>query len=349
MDEDVGKQKIDEELGVFINPKTDFGFHRVFSNQKMMISFLNEVVMPEEKTCGQITSVSYLPSEHFGELEDEHHVIFDTRCRTGEGEDVVVEMQNARPMNFGSRLIFYSTYPIRSQAPPRKRKRKGKNGKKPQKWYYDLKAVYMVAIVNFPMLKGKKTKDIVIDWVRLMSVKTKQCFSDKLNFVIVDLTKFNKEESELKTLQDCWLYTLKHAEKLKERPKKIKNKLFIDLYECILQTNKLTQEEMEIYNKSVIEMKNLGLFTDYAKMEGIEIGRIEGIGIGEKRGIEIGRNEGIGIGRSEGIGIGEKRGIEITQIQTVIAAANKGISLEDISDFTGLSVKQIYKILSNKK
>ncbi|MDR1339198.1 MAG: hypothetical protein LBK58_03995 [Prevotellaceae bacterium] len=76
-------------------------------------------------------------------------------------------------------------------------------------------------------------------------------------------------------------------------------------------------------------MKNLGLFTDYAKMEGIEIGRIEGIEIGEKRGIEIGRSEGI----------------KITQIQIVIGAANKGISLEDISDFTGLSVKQIHNIL----
>jgi predicted transposase/invertase (TIGR01784 family) len=240
-------------------------------------------------------------------------------------------MQNARPMNFANRLIFYSTYPIRNQAPARKRKEK--NGEKPQLWHYDLKAIYIVAIVNFPMLGGKTSEDIVIDWVQLMSVKTKRRFSDKLNIVIVDLTKFDKSESELKTLRDYWLYTLKHAETLIKRPENMKNELFMDLYDDILRTNKLTQEEMKAYNNSVMELKNLSLFTDYAKMEGMEIGEKRG----EKRGIEIGEKRG------------EKRGVEIAQIQIVISAADKGISIDDISGFTGLSVERISNILENRK
>jgi predicted transposase/invertase (TIGR01784 family) len=310
MKKDNDKQESDEVLlGEFIDPKTDFGFHKVFSNPDMLISFLN-AVLPEEKQNGKITSVSYLPVEHFGDSEDDRHVIFDTHCKTSEGEDIVIEMQNARPMNFGNRLIFYSTYPIREQAP--KRKRKGKNDKEePGQWYYDLKAVYTVAIVNFPM-----RSDTMIDWIKLMSVRTKQCFSNIVNFIIVDLTKFDRAETELKTLRDYWLYTIKHAETLKERPVTIRNELFIDLYD-ILRINKLTSNEMKAYNSSVIKMEDVGLFTTYSKLEGIEIGRNEGI--------------------------------EITKTQIVISADDRGISVEDIAGFTDLSVEQVRNILANRK
>jgi hypothetical protein len=86
-----------------------------------------------------------------------------------------------------------------------------------------------------------------------------------------------------------------------------------------------------------MELKNLSLFTDFAKTEGMEIGRNEGR--------KIGRNEGIKIGEKRG----EKRGMGIALAQVVINAAGTGMPVKDISDFTGLSVKQIYKILSNKK
>jgi predicted transposase YdaD len=116
---------------------------------------------------------------------------------------------------------------------------------------------------------------------------------------------------------------------LKDRPEEIRNKLFIDLYDYILPTNKLTEEEMKEYNNSVMELESLSLFTDYAKMEGIKIGRNEGI--------EIGRNAG----RNEGI--------EIAFTQIVINAAQKGMSLADISSITALSVEQIRNILNNRK
>ncbi|MDR1170800.1 MAG: hypothetical protein LBK97_08215 [Prevotellaceae bacterium] len=54
MDKDNDSQKIDKEsLGIFINPRTDFGFHRIFSHADMLKSFLNEV-FAEEKESGNI-------------------------------------------------------------------------------------------------------------------------------------------------------------------------------------------------------------------------------------------------------------------------------------------------------
>lgn len=327
MENEVGKQESFEELvGVFIDPKTDFGFKRVFGNEEMMISFLNEVISGEKKDIC-ITAITYLSTEQFGIVPEERRVIFDTYCKTDRGEEVVVEMQNAHPLNFANRLIFYSTYPVRNQAP--ERKRRGKNGEKTQPWYYDLKAIYIVAIINFSLSKDDAAKDVVIDWIRLMSLKTKQTFSDKLNFVIVDLTRFNRKKEELKTRQDFWLYTLKHAETLQERPEEINDEIFINLYDNILRTNKLNSEEMKAYNNSVLELKNLGLFVNYAKMEGMEIGEKRGMEIGKKRGMEIGKNEAYN--------------------KIVLNAADKGMSAEDISTLTDLPVEQVCNILKNKK
>ncbi|MDR1525248.1 MAG: Rpn family recombination-promoting nuclease/putative transposase [Tannerella sp.] len=316
------KCKFSEGPGVFINPRTDFGFKRVFNNASMMKSFLNSVIMVERPGYS-VREVTFLPAEHFGETRMEHIVITDTRCRIETGEDILVEMQNAQPKNFVERLLFYSTYLIRSQAP--KRRRKGEDREKEKPWNYDLKAVYAVAIVNYPMIKSVAAKGMVIDRIKLMHEDTGEVFSDKLNFVIVDLTKFDKKEEELETQEDFWLYSLKHAETLAKCPDRMKEDEAIrELYD-ILRTNKLTPEEMKAYYDNVISMEKISLFTDHAKEEGIEIGK------------------------EEGIEIGEERGIEIATVRFVINAAGRGIPAEEIAGITELTVGQVQTILRNKK
>jgi predicted transposase/invertase (TIGR01784 family) len=306
-------------MEVFINLRSDFGFKKVFNDSRMMMSFLNSVIAKKiQKEDFHVTSLTYLPVEHFGENENERRVIVDSRCRINTGEDIVIEMQNARPLNFTNRLIYYENYLIHDQMPLRKRSGTGakKESVTTKTVRYNMKPVYLIAIVNFPMIKGKSTNKLTIEWIQLISHDTNQVWSDNVNYIVVDLTKFKKTAEELTTLEDYWLYTLKYAETLHERPKTINDELFIELYENILRINKLTPEEMKAYNTSVLDMKNLGLFTDYARMEG------------EKR--------------------GEKRGEARGKIEVVLKAASKGMSIEDIADLTNFSPEQIRKILSEQ-
>jgi hypothetical protein len=94
---------------------------------------------------------------------------------------------------------------------------------------------------------------------------------------------------------------------------------------------------MKTYGDSVMKMEDMGLFTTYSRLEGIEIGEKRGIKIGEKR------------GEKRGIEIGEKQGIEIANAKIVISAADKGASAESISDFTGIPIEQVRNILANRK
>ena len=59
--------------------------------------------------------------------------------------------------------------------------------------------------------------------------------------------------------------------------------------------------------------------------EGIALGRDEGIALGEARGVKLGRNEG----RNEGIAFTARRMLV------------RGVPLEQVADFTGLSLGEV--------
>ena len=58
-------------------------------------------------------------------------------CENENEEKFIIELQNVKQQYFKDRSIFYSTFPIQSQAP------------KGRKWDYYLNAVYTIGILNF--------------------------------------------------------------------------------------------------------------------------------------------------------------------------------------------------------
>ena len=106
-------RKIEER---YIRLLTDFGFKRIFGtdpNKELLINFLNSLFDGEEV----IKDVKYLNSENVGDVYTERKAIFDVYCENEKGEKFIVEMQNAYQTYFKDRSLFYSTFPIREQAP----------------------------------------------------------------------------------------------------------------------------------------------------------------------------------------------------------------------------------------
>jgi predicted transposase/invertase (TIGR01784 family) len=316
-DDDIAKTEESDDKGIFIDLKTDFGFKRAFhDNEETMISFLNAVMSGKRKD--RIESITFLSVEITGDKEEDRHAIFDVYCRTNSEEYFIVEMQFARPMNFMNRLAVYILRAGGMQV-PRRGVKQGSDGEKVVPWHYEMKAIYVIAITNFPMFTSNsaKYKDIVIDRLCLISSITKNIASNIINILLVDLTRFNKPPEELKTTLDYWLYTFRYAKTLTERPKEIKDDLFKNLYDNILRTNKLNPKEMQEYRESLKQNRDLSIFTDYSRMEGIAIG--------------------------------EKRGIAIGKAEIVLSLAENGFPVESIALFTKLSVEQVHTILQKKK
>ena len=243
----------------YISLLTDFGFKRIFGtkpNKDLLINFLNSLF----DGFHVIKDVKYLNSEHVGDVFAERKAIFDVYCENERGEKFIVEMQNAYQKYFKDRSLFYSTFPIREQAP------------KGAEWNFKLEHVYTVALLNFDLEEEAFDKNDINHDVGLLDKKTFKVFSDKLSFKYVEIEKFNKTEEELDTLYDKWLYVLKNLSRLDERPAALKEKVFTKLFEEA-EIAKFTPTELKEYEDSLKAYRDVKNSIDTA----LEKGREEGM------------------------------------------------------------------------
>ena len=243
----------------YISLLTDFGFKRIFGtkpNKDLLINFLNSLF----EGFQVIKDVKYLNSEHVGDVFAERKAIFDVYCENEKGEKFIVEMQNAYQKYFKDRSLFYSTFPIREQAP------KGAD------WNFKLDHVYTVALLNFDLEDEAFDKDDINHDVGLLDKKTHKVFNDKLSFKYVEIAKFDKTEDELVTLYDKWLYVLKNLSRLDERPAALKEKVFSKLFEEA-EIAKFTPTELKEYEDSLKAYRDVKNSIDTA----LEKGRVEGV------------------------------------------------------------------------
>ncbi|MDR3367314.1 MAG: Rpn family recombination-promoting nuclease/putative transposase, partial [Prevotellaceae bacterium] len=248
---------------VYINPLTDFGFKKVFGDKELLIAFLNDIIMPEEK----ITDISYCPTEQLGDWESERKAVYDLLCTNDKGESFLVEMQRARQEFFMDRLLFYSSFLIRNQAP------KGR-------WNFRLKAVYVVSLLNFVLYGAEADRHRIVSKVYLTEEATHAKFSEKLRFILIELPKFQKQQaSDLQSNTDIWLFCLKNINRLQDVPAEVEGRIFRRLFE-IAQIKKLTPKEMKAYHKSVLEYDDI--------VDALAFERKQSEERGEKRGIAIG-------------------------------------------------------------
>lgn len=148
-------------MGKFINPFTDVGFKRIFGQEvskPVLIAFLNSLLEGERK----ITDLQYLDKEKIGLTDGNRSLIYDVLCKTESGEYIIVEMQNKSQPYFKNRSVFYTSRSIIEQ------------GEQGSDWEYDIKAVYLIALLNF-RLEGL-TDDFRTD-VALMDMKRHTLFT----------------------------------------------------------------------------------------------------------------------------------------------------------------------------
>jgi predicted transposase/invertase (TIGR01784 family) len=98
---------------VFLNPRTDFGFKKIFMDKKLLIDFLNGIIGGKAR----ITNVKYLPNTVLGEWDTDRKAVFDLYCMNSNNEYFIVEMQQCRQTYFIDRSLFYTSAAIRDQAP----------------------------------------------------------------------------------------------------------------------------------------------------------------------------------------------------------------------------------------
>ncbi|WP_304383125.1 Rpn family recombination-promoting nuclease/putative transposase [Phocaeicola sartorii] len=292
----------------YINPYTDFAFKLLFGtelNKELLISFLNALLHGEE----HIKEITYLNSEHLGTQERDRRAVFDIYCENEQGEKFLVEMQKGEQAFFKDRSIYYATFPIREQAI------------KGSEWNYQLKAVYTVAILNFVF--DDKDDDYFHHEVKLVDMRTKKVFYDKLTFIYLEMPKFNKTEYELETMFDKWMFVLRNLSRLMERPVALQERVFERLFKAAEIAN-FDRKELIEYEDS---LKN---YRDWYSV----------VSTAEQKGIQKGIQEGIEKGIQKGIQEGEKK----KQYEIARNLKSLGIAPDIIAKTTEMTLKEIAEL-----
>ena len=229
-----------QDLSVFINLLTDFGFKRVFGIKEVMLDFLNVVL----DIPGGIADLNYGNVEILGLTKNDRKAIFDLICITGNGERIIVEIQNIEQEYYRDRMMVYTAQLIQEQNV------QGKVGDKD--WSYKLFPVYSINIMNFILGKKKKPNKYLTNW-QIKERDTNEVLYDKLTFVCIELPLFGKKLRGVKTVLEQWIFLIRRLHELKNIPKKYKTEIFEKIFE-MAKIAKMDRKEVNSYLNSLNEM-----------------------------------------------------------------------------------------------
>ena len=277
----------------FLDPTNDVAFKKIFATEEhkpSLISFLNAILRLKKEDW--IKEVSLLPQEESPLIDGGRRVVFDVRCRDKKGHEFIVEMQNRKVPDFIKRSQYYVSHCYVSQI--------GKGTP-----YFELRPVVLVALSNFELFSTSKDP---ISYHRILDEKTQENHLKDLSYVFVELPKFTKKEEDLITIEDKWLYLLKHAAEDIDVPQTIVEQEIVDAYKTLERFNWSTND-YDAYIRSSITITDEYRRQETRYEEGVEKGRVDG-----------------------------KRSEKIEMAQKML---EKGMGIATISEISGLTEKEI--------
>ena len=138
-------------------------------------------------------------------------------------------------------------------------------------WDFSLDGVFFLGILNFKYEDDEMTEHRY----RLLEATSKKLMTDKLEFVFVEVEKFDKGEDELETDLDKWLYLLKNMSNLLERPERLRDRIFTKIFD-VAELAQLDDKDRIKYIKSMNTERDTYNQIEYARESGREEGLKEG-------------------------------------------------------------------------
>lgn len=265
-----------EMISKYLDPKNDLAFKKIFGQERhkrIPIAFLNAVFNltgPDE-----IIDLEFLTTIQPPEIEARKESVVDVLVRDQRGTKYVVEMQVAKIEGFEKRAQYYAakTYCAHFN-----------RGHK----YADLKKVIFLAITSYTVFPNKKSYKS--DHILLDSETYEHDLKD-FSFTFVEMPKFKKTPSQLKTVEDKWYYFLKHAEESNNIEAVLASDPEIKEAYRVLDRFSWTEQELELYDRIAMAVADYQGGLDAARNEGLEEGEAKGLAKGREEGREEGRKE----------------------------------------------------------
>jgi predicted transposase/invertase (TIGR01784 family) len=291
----------------FLDPKNDFAFKRVFGtekNKEILIGFLNDIFAG---THDQIEDVEFLKLDQDPEIAALRQSIVDVMCRDVNGKRFIIEMQCAYDTHFIRRAVAYACRAYLNQRTKKDVKPKTDRSA----GYGDMKPVIFLAILDHKLFPDKKE---YLSHHKVSDVCTGENDIKYLSFSFLELGKFKKEFSELRSNIEKWTYFFKHAPSAEPRELeeiRKRDRIIGNAYDALSQSA-FTPEELLEYERYEMKEDEINTRISDAEEEGV------------KKGIEKGE---------------QKKARE-----TALNAIAMGLSTKQIMQLTGLSEEELKEL-----
>lgn len=278
--------------GVYINPKTDFAFKKIFGSKQskdILISFLNAILYQSRPIIEDLEILDPYQAPRIKGIKDSY---LDVKATIVGNKTVIIEMQVLNVLGFEKRVLYNAAKAFSIQL------NVGDD-------YTLLNPVIALTITDFEMFSESPK---VISRYKLKEQDELTDYSEDIELVFVELPKFNKPLKELETITDKWLYFLRCASQLEEVPSSLESIPAINHAFSVAKQSKLTRKELEVLEKREIFIHD----SRNAILKARQEGRQEGEAIGAKQ-------SAIAIARQL---------LDVLDIETI--SQKTGLSLEEI-------------------
>lgn len=253
---------------VFINPKTDFAFKKIFGSEHskdILISFLNAILYNEQDAIQDLVILDPCQAPRIEGIKESY---LDVKATLADGKTVIIEMQVLNLLGFEKRVLYNAAKAFSIQL--------GVGDD-----HTLLNPVIALTITDFEMFPSN---DRIISRYRLKEKDDLTDYSDDIELVFVELPKFKKALDDLETLVDKWLYFLQAANQLESVPPRMAEVPAIRRAFTVAEQSKLNRKELEILEQRQMVLHDNRNAILYAERKGHQKGMEEGLEAGRQEG-----------------------------------------------------------------
>ena len=202
-------------------------------------------------------------------------------------------------------------------------------------WDYDFKPVFFLGILNYKLAEPSKDNEEYLHSYSIRNDKDGTQLKDSLQFVFLELARFNKRLKDCNNFIDKFLYYFKNLPTFVVKPDTQQDSYFEELLAAAEYSN-MTKAEREAYNRRLKIQRDNYAADEFARKkalkeiaEGREKGLAEGLAKGMEQGMEQGIEQGMALGRSEA-NRDNARKMLLEGIPTEVIGRVTGLSAEEI-------------------
>ena len=296
-------------LSKFLDPKLDLTFKKIFGTEKNKNILIHFLNDILGFTgVNSIQDVEFLSTIMNPEIASDKQSIVDVLCKDSLGNRYIAEMQLARDKGFEKRAQLYAAKAYSRQSGN----------------YIDFKTVFFIAISNSTLFPSDV---FYISTHNIRDIKTNGHYLKDFQFVFIELPKFTKSKVEqLETTVERWSFFFKYAEETTDEDlRKIAEKSpIIKLAYDELDKFHWNEKDLVAYEERVMDLQKEAAILEQK--------------------LDDAKHEG----RQEGIQIGHEKGRKAEKIEVAKNLLKAGVSIDIITQTTGLSVDYIEKIQEKK-